>query len=339
MPAPAIACAISSSCLVSPLITAPIITTPAISLRRSRAFTTGAMSYTPGTRTTRATSTPSDSAWWRARCSIGVVTSELNSETTNAIFIFSLCAELNRDGVANLNAVALEIRLQRGDRMLSVVNDRGDDRSVCHTGGKRVAQMGRFAGAAGRDHRDRNCFADAARYFKIVAELGAVAIDRVDAQLAGTEPLALERPCQRVAAGGLASAVNHDFVTGRHFGAHAGFFYLHREHYALAAERARTLRDDRGIAHRAGVDRDLLGAREQDRAHIVEGAQSAADAERNENLARDRAHYIKHDAAALVGRGDVVEDDLVGAVIIVVTRHRDRIADVHVLQELHALGD
>src|SRR5271170_8377240 len=101
--------------------------------------------------------------------------------------------------------------------------------------------MDGFASATGCDHRDRNGFADAARDLEIVAELGAVAIDRVDAQLAGAEPLALERPRQRVAAGGLASAVDHDFVAGRHFGTDAGLFHLHREHDALAAERARAL--------------------------------------------------------------------------------------------------
>src|SRR5271170_5235034 len=108
------------------------MTTPSISLRRRRAFTTGAMSYTPGTRTTRATSTPSDSACLRARCSIGVVTSELNSETTKAIFIFSLDSQVDADGVANLDTAALEIRLQPGNRMLSIVNDRRDNRRVRH---------------------------------------------------------------------------------------------------------------------------------------------------------------------------------------------------------------
>ena len=37
-------------------------------------------------------------------------------------------------------------------------------------------------------------------------------------------------------AGGLASAVDHDFITGRHLGTSSGFFHLHREHDALAAE-------------------------------------------------------------------------------------------------------
>src|SRR5580704_3179937 len=324
-------------------MTAPIITTPSISLRCSRAFTTGAMSYTPGTWTTRATSTPSDSAWRRARCSIGAVTSELNSETTKAIFTFSIFtsrrSKVNRDGVANLDAVAFQIRLERGNRMLAVVNDRGDNSGVGHAGGERVAKMGRLAGAAGRDHRDGNGFADAAGDFEIVAELGAVAIDRVDAQLAGAETLALERPGERVAAGGLASAVDHNFVTGRHLGPRAGFFHLHREHDTLAAECTRAFGNQRGIAHCAGVDRNFLGAREQYGAHIVEGAKSAADAEGDENFARHCADHVEHDAAAFVGCGDVIEDDLVRAFIIVVTRHRDRVADVDVGEELDALGD
>src|SRR5208282_3384517 len=223
--------------------------------------------------------------------------------------------------------------------MLSIMNDGCDDSGVGEAGGERVAQMSGFASAAGRNHGDRNGGADAARDLEIVTELGAVTIDRVDAQLTGAEPLALERPCQRVAPGGLASAVDHDLVTGRQLRTSTHFFYLHREHYALAAECARALGDKRGIANRAGVDRDFLGAREQDGAHVFEGANSTADAERNENFARDRTHHVEHDAAALVGCGDIVEDDLVGALMVVVTRHRDRIAHIDVLKEAHALGD
>src|ERR1700676_1739492 len=127
--------------------------------------------------------------------------------------------------------------------MLTIVNDRGNYRRVGETGGESVAQMRRFAGAARRDYRNRNRGADSARDLEIVAELGAVAIDRVDAKLTRAEPLALERPCERVAPGRLASAVDHDFVTGRQLGPNAGLLHLHREDDALAAECARALRD------------------------------------------------------------------------------------------------
>src|SRR6266436_646899 len=100
--------------------------------------------------------------------------------------------------------------------MLSIVNDRRDDGSVRHSRGERLAQMSRLARAARRDHGNRNSFTDAAGDLEIVTELGAVAIDRIDAQFAGAEPLALKRPCQRVAASRLASAVDHDFVAGRY---------------------------------------------------------------------------------------------------------------------------
>src|ERR1019366_5855117 len=110
--------------------------------------------------------------------------------------------------------------------MLSIMNDGCDDSGVGEADGERVAKMSGFAAATGSDHGDRNGFADAARDLEIVTELGAVTIDRVDAQLAGAKPLALERPCQRVATGGPASAVDHDFVTGRHVGTSTGFFHL-----------------------------------------------------------------------------------------------------------------
>src|SRR5882757_7751192 len=104
--------------------------------------------------------------------------------------------------------------------MLPVMNYRRNDRRVRETGRESVAQMRRFAGAARCNHRNRNRSADSARDFEIVTKLGAVAIDRVDAKFARAEPLALERPCERVAPGRLASTVDYDFVTGRHFRSH-----------------------------------------------------------------------------------------------------------------------
>src|SRR5262249_33917076 len=98
------------------------------------------------------------------------------------------------------------------------------------------------------------------------------------------------------------------------------------------------LPDDVGIAHRARIDRDLLCSREQHGTHVIERAQAAADAEWDEDVLCDRAHHVEHDVAPLVRRSDVVEDDLVGALLVVVARHRDRIADVDVGEELYTPG-
>jgi hypothetical protein len=87
------------------------------------------------------------------------------------------------------------------------------------------------------------------------------------------------------------------------------------------------------------IERHLLRTREQHCAHVFECAQSTADAERNEDFARYRAHHVDHDSAALIGRRNVVKDQLVGALFVVVARHRDRIADLDIGQKLHALGN
>jgi hypothetical protein len=52
-----------------------------------------------------------------------------------------------------------------------------------------------------------------------------------------------------------------------------------------------------------------------------------------------RADHIDHDAAPLIRRGDVIKDNFVGALLVVVVRHRDRIADIDVCEKTDALGD
>src|SRR5260370_41000969 len=120
---------------------------------------------------------------------------------------FSSCYQVDRDGVSNLDAITFEIRFEFGDRMLTIVDDRCNDRSVGESVRESVAQMSRLTGTARRNHGNRNGLADPVREVEIVTELGAVAIDRVDAKLAGAKAFALERQDQRVAAGGLTCAI------------------------------------------------------------------------------------------------------------------------------------
>src|ERR1700728_4675451 len=146
--------------------------------------------------------------------------------------------------------------------MLSVMDDRGDDGRVGCASGEGLVQMYWFTRATRRDYGNRDRIADEARYFEIVAGLGAVAIYRVDAQFAGTEALALARPVQRVAAGGSAAAVDDDLASGGKSLARLAPFDLHREHDTLAAEGTRALRNDLWIARGPRIDRDLSGPRQ-----------------------------------------------------------------------------
>src|SRR5216684_4290829 len=91
--------------------------------------------------------------------------------------------------------------------MLTVVDDRSDDRGVSRATGEGVEQMARLAGAARGDHRNRHRLADEPRHFQIITELGAVAVDRVNTEFACAAPHAFFGPAQRVAAGRRAPAV------------------------------------------------------------------------------------------------------------------------------------
>src|SRR6185437_15456849 len=169
--------------------------------------------------------------------------------------LFSLVAEVQVDRFANFDSARAQVALELGNRTLAVMDDRGDDGGVGAARGKRVEQMARFARAARGDHRDSHSVRDHPGYFEIVAGLGAVGVDRIDAQFAGPKPLALARPVKRVAPGGRAPAVDYDLMA-RGQARPSRALDLHREHDALAAKGARAGRNQAWIAHRARVDRD-----------------------------------------------------------------------------------
>ena len=71
--------------------------------------------------------------------------------------------------------------------MFAIMHDRGDNRGVGAARGEDFQQMPRFACTTGCDYGNRHRLADEPRDFEIIAELGAVTIDRVDAQFTSAE--------------------------------------------------------------------------------------------------------------------------------------------------------
>ena len=107
----------------------------------------------------------------------------------------------------------------------------------------------------------------------------------------------------------------------------------------LRAEAAPNVVDQHGILQRGGVHADLVRAGLKDLRRIVGGANTAADAKWNKQLARSAAHGIEQRGAAFVGRGNVEQDDFVGAVAGVARGLRGWVARVDNVDELHALHD
>ena len=107
-----------------------------------------------------------------------------------------------------------------------------------------------------------------------------------------------------------------------------------RDDDALVAEFLRRARDETAVVHRRGVDRDLVGAGEQQRADILDGAHAAADGQRHEAGLGGARDDVEHDAAVLVAGGDVEEAQLVGAGRIIGHGRLDRIAGIAQIDEV-----
>ncbi len=165
------------------------------------------------------------------------------------------------------------------------------------------------------------------------------AVHRSEQYLARAALLGFTRPLHDAAAGGLAASL-HIYLRVANgicgLGIAAG---IDGDDHGLGAEVAADGLDQRGIGERGGVDADLVGAGIEDLLSIVRAADAAADGEGDEEFAGSAAHGVEQGLAAFVGRGDVEQDDFVGAFASVARGLRCGIAGVDKIDELHAFDD
>ncbi len=170
----------------------------------------------------------------------------------------------------------------------------------------------------------------------IIAFAHAIPLHAVENDLARAPLRRLARPADRfapgIAARRLAAGILLDAVATRIVAE-----TVDAKHDALAAEIAREGVDQVGIGERGRVDRELVGARIKRGGSGVACRDSPRDGERDIDHARDAFDPGKIDGAAFGARGDVVEDELVGAIVAVKERVVDDIADVAVVGKLDAL--
>ena len=173
---------------------------------------------------------------------------------------------------------------------------------------------------------------DRAREREVEARLGAVAVHRGEQDLAGAVVGHAPRPVDRVEPGALAAAMGEDLpFAGR------GLAGVDRHHDALVAVLLGRLAHELGPRHGGGVDRDLVGAGQQQAADVLDRAHAAAHGERHEALLGGAADDVEDRVAVLVAGGDVEEGELVGAGGVVDPGLLDRIAGIAQVDELHAL--
>ena len=108
---------------------------------------------------------------------------------------------------------------------------------------------------------------------------------------------------------------------------------------ALRAEFFRRFANEAGIGHGGGIDRDLVGAGEQQIADVVQRAHAAAHSQRHEAGFRRALHDVEQNAAVFMACGDVEKAEFVGAGGVIGDGAFDRIAGVAQIDEIDAFDD
>jgi len=181
------------------------------------------------------------------------------------------------------------------------------------------------------DDRHPDRVGDRAGQRDVETRFGAVAVHRGQEQLAGAVIGEAAGPFDRVEPGRVASAMGEHAPLSR-----AGLPRVDRADDTLAAEFLRGLAHEIGARDGGGVDRDFIGASEQEFPDVIDGAHAAADGQRHEALIGGAAHDVVDRVAAFMAGGDVEEAQLVGAFAIVEARLLDRVAGIGQIDEVDA---
>ena len=167
------------------------------------------------------------------------------------------------------------------------------------------------AHAARGDHRQPHRAADRAQQVEVEA---AARCRRGPCWSAGSRRRRARRPARHHATASMPVRRRPPWVnTSQRAG--AGLLGVDRHDDALAAEFLRRLAHQLGPRHRRGVDAALVGAGQQQPAHVLGRADAAADGQRQEHPRRGARHDVQDRVAVLVAGGDVEEAQLVGALL------------------------
>jgi hypothetical protein len=195
----------------------------------------------------------------------------------------------------------------------------------CREGGVRAAlceHLGEVlerAGASGGDDWNRDGARDGSRQPAIEADFRAVAVDRGQQNLAGAAVFGFARPLDRFTVGRHLSAARVD-------GAPIPVpLRVDGDKDRLAAVALGERRDERRIRQRGRVQTDFVRAGLNGRDSVRFGSDSAADGQRDEQLARDGADRVGECPAPLEGRCNVEDDEFVDAFRVVTPRELGRV--------------
>jgi len=164
-----------------------------------------------------------------------------------------------------------------------------------------------------------------ASQFAIKPVLHTIGIHGGQQNFAGAKFDHFTRVIDRIDTGRITAAMRKNLPTWRLAGlCHA--LRVDRNHDTLIAEFFRGFLDEFAPCHRCRIDRNLVGARSQQHADVIDGAYAAANGERHETGFRRAPDHVEHDTAVLMARSDVEKGELVGAGAVISDGGGNRIA-------------
>src|SRR5215470_13851775 len=98
-----------------------------------------------------------------------------------------------------------------------------------------------------------------------------------------------------------------------HFEPVACAFGIYRRDDALTAELLRAFSDYVRPSHGLGVDRDLVGSREQESTNVFDRADTAPHRQRHEAGRCSAPYDVEKNGPLLVARGDIEKTELIGS--------------------------
>ena len=108
---------------------------------------------------------------------------------------------------------------------------------------------------------------------------------------------------------------------------------------ALAAEFLRRFGDELRPGHGGGIDRDLVGPRQQQGADVFQFAHAAAHGQRHEADFRRAPHHIQDGATIFMGGRDVEKAEFIGPGGVIDDRLLHRITGIAQAFEIDALDN
>ena len=174
----------------------------------------------------------------------------------------------------------------------------------------------------------------------VVACIGTIRIHAVDNQLTCAELCTTDRPGDRIETGrtGVCPCMGKH-LPGWWIAGYRCTAGIDRQDDTLTAVAFRAVVDELWVEHRGSVDRNLVCAGPEHAIHVIDGADAAANRQRDKHLRGCAFDHLDHYVAIIGTRGDVIEDEFISAAIVVKGCQDHRVARVAMVEERYPFDD